>query len=61
MFGKDCLIHFLWWMIHLGDKCYLYPDNISDIAQKEGSGGPRPVPSQSYWVGGQYLSSHVGL
>ena len=29
-----------WWC---GDKHYLYPGIVPDIAQKEGSGGPRPI------------------
>ena len=39
----------------------MYPDIVPDIAQKEGSGGPRPVASQSHSVGGQYLTSYMSL
>ena len=31
-----------------GDKRSLYPDNVPDIAQKDGLGGPRPESSQFY-------------
>ena len=37
-----------------GDKHSLYPGIVPDIAQKEGSGGPRPVASWSHCVCGQY-------
>ena len=50
--------------VSLGDvvtKRYLYPDNIPNIMQKEGSGGPRPVASQFHCLGGQYLTSYVSL
>ena len=59
MFGEDCLLHFPWWKIHLGNV--VYPGIVPDIAQKEGSGGPRPVASQSHCAGGQYLTSYVSL
>ena len=39
----------------------LYPDIVPDIAQNEGSGGPRPVASQSHCEGGQYLTSYMSL
>ena len=51
MSGEDCLLHFPSWLIHLGgDRRFLYPDTVLDIAQKEGSGGPRPVASQAHCV-----------
>ena len=34
MSGEDCLLHFPWWKIHLGNKHYLYPGIVLDIAQK---------------------------
>ena len=61
--GEDCLLHFPWWKIHLGDvvtKHSLFPGIVPDIAQKEGSGGPRPVASWSHCVYGQYLTSYAG-
>ena len=51
-------------MIHLGDvmtDVLMYPDTVPDIAQKEGSGGPRPVASQSHCEDGHYLTSYVRL
>ena len=36
-------------------------DNIPTIAQREDSGGPRPVASWSHCKGGQYLTSYVSL
>ena len=47
MSGEDYFLHFPWWKIHLGDVVThaLYPGIVSDIAQKEGSGGPQPVAS----------------
>ena len=44
-----------------GDRRFLYPDIVPDIAQKEGSGGPPPVASQSHCVCSQYLTSYVSL
>ena len=54
MSGEVCLLHFPWWLIHLGDV-------VTDIAQKEGSGSPRPGASQSHCEGGQYLTSYVSM
>ena len=63
MSGEYCLIHFPWWMIHLGDVVtnVLCIQTLPDITQKEGSGGLWPVASQSHCVCGQYLTSCVTL
>ena len=44
-----------------GDRHYRCLTSVSDIAQRKDSGGPRPVASWSYSVGGQYLTSYVSL
>ena len=61
MAGEDCLLHFSRWVIHLGDVMIDVLRTLPDIAQKEGSGGPQPVSSQSHCEGGQYLASYVSL
>ena len=44
-----------------GDKNYLCLGSVPDIAQREDSGGPRPVASWSHCEGDQYLTSYVRL
>ena len=43
------------------DRHSLCLDSVPDIAQREESGGPRPVASWSHCEGGQYLTSYVSL
>ena len=63
MSGEDCLLHFPCWKIHFGDVVTnvlcIQALIVPDIAQKEGSCGPRTIASQSHCVGGQYLTSYV--
>ena len=61
MYCEEGLLHPPCWMVHRGDRRSLCPDSVSDIEQKEGSGGPPPVASQSPGVCGQYLTSYVSL
>ena len=53
MADEDCLsfplVDDLSWCF--GNKRTLYLDNVSDISQKEGSGGPRPLTTQSLCMG----------
>ena len=63
MSSEKYLLHFPRWMIQRGDVVTdnLCLDSVPDIAQREDSGGPRPVASWSHCEGGQYLTSYVSL
>ena len=67
MSSEKCVLHFPRWMIQRGDvvtdilNIVNTLDSVPDIAQREDSGGPRPVASWSHCEGGQYLTSYVSL
>ena len=48
-------------LVSNGNTVWLWLDSVPDMAQREDSGGRRPVASWSCCEGNQYLTSYVSL